>query len=770
MRRLTVMTLLAMVAAPLLAEPVTIIGRVVGPDGKAIEGAVVGTPDRIRNLYPPEWVDAVTDENGRFVLAVGIDDARESDSRPIGCVAEGRAVGGGYASPGEQIVMRLIGDARQVSGAVVGLDGEPIAGATVTLTAGFRGPMPEDFSEMPVEARSEWHQENYIYLYGWDRAPSATTAADGTFSIGGIAAGGGGSLTVSAPGYVEEAATASPDGAPLVVTLQPEAVISGRVTLDGEPVEGAEVGLAPGMVTLRGSASLTARDGRYEITGIRAGRWTVRVESGEDYAAAQSNDLQIKPGEHLEGVDIALNRGVLAEGFVTWEGSGEPVADAEVRVVSKALRLPRLLHTSRTDETGRFALRLVPGDYHVSGGGGSGVWALNGPQNFTVADDGAPLALELRAVRQPTITVQVLYPDGTPAAGIDVLVSEETHRMSREEPLRLTADAQGRIAVAATARSRSGEGGWHPTLSVLVQDEARGLAAATHLTSGGEHELTLTEAGWIGFTIRDGQGRPHAGASFDVHFKEHQSRLVLVPPRSDEEGRVLIGPLPEGLEVRLQPSDAVRWTMSDLDWPGMRTMSVPAGDTVLLDDLVVHPAGLTARGIVVDTEGDPVAGALVTASERIDRDAEPAVSGEDGRWELARLQPGYDSYLIVATDGTRAVTQLCDPRVALDVVLDLQPAGSAHGVLVRAEDGEPVGSMQVTLFGPGLQWELPGDLGGEKRSTTDAEGRWRIGALVPGVRYYASVLAPLGEGGVVGSFMVYGDEGPITLTMPLPRR
>ena len=83
---------------------------------------------------------------------------------------------------------------------------------------------------------------------------------------------------------------------PALITLQPGARISGRVTRDGAPVADILVAAVGG-----DSYPHTDEDGRYTLKGLSAGEYRVLAVSPEDAGSEPVEGVSVAAGEHREG-------------------------------------------------------------------------------------------------------------------------------------------------------------------------------------------------------------------------------------------------------------------------------------------------------------------------------------------------------------------------------------------------------------------------------------------------------------------------------------
>jgi len=146
----------------------------------------------------------------------------------------------------------------------------------------------------------------------------------------------------SDPGPAEEVSTARDRGA-----------ISGRVLLESprEPIAGAHVAAVGEDATSYAAEALTDGEGRYELSGLAAGRYRVSAWRGHltmRQIPRGCEWIDVASGARMEGIDLILRAGGILTGSVVDELTGRPIAAATVRV--------RQARFAATDAEGRFRL------------------------------------------------------------------------------------------------------------------------------------------------------------------------------------------------------------------------------------------------------------------------------------------------------------------------------------------------------------------------------------------------------------------------------
>lgn len=308
-----------------------------------------------------------------------------------------------------------------VSGRVTTDDGEPVAGATVTL-------VDPDGAERSAVSDSTG-------FYVLDGVP----VGDYTFEV------------EPPPGYgvvsVPEPLTVPVDTEDPItdqdVVLQQAPSISGTVTAGGEPVPGAVVTITgPGGTT----STITGADGGYQFDALPPGEHTVTVEVPERYVADGPTEQTVTvETEDLVDVDFALER-LGSIGGVVVDGDGEPVPGVTVVVSGPGGDV-----TVVTDDAGRYLFRdLGTGDYVIELEVPDGYEAETTQRTTSITAAGENLLEEdflVLALPVPPVEVggTVTTTDGDAVDGVVVTIL----------------DADGAVVATATTGS---DGSWSTTV------------------------------------------------------------------------------------------------------------------------------------------------------------------------------------------------------------------------------------------------------------------------------------------------------------------
>lgn len=180
----------------------------------------------------------------------------------------------------------------------------------------------------------------------------------------------------------------------------PTASISGRVTIDGKGVAGITVAATTSGSPLDNrtvARTTTDDDGKYQLTGLAAGQFTI-MPLAKAFVAGTSGaykqpgqSITVAEGETITKIDFALIRGGVITGRIT-DTDGRPVIGERVNVVARDTpdtSSPMTMFDgprNRTDDRGIYRIYGVsPGNYKVSigqaaGAGNVAIMGMGGSQ------------------------------------------------------------------------------------------------------------------------------------------------------------------------------------------------------------------------------------------------------------------------------------------------------------------------------------------------------------------------------------------------------
>ena len=134
---------------------------------------------------------------------------------------------------------------------------------------------------------------------------------------------------------------------------EPTGSVSGKVTLGEKPVPRAVVLLtlsdrAFGQDRTPPARGTTDEDGRYRLTGVPAGNYTLAPSTPQFVVATETSfgqpgkSVTLGEGEEVTGLDFSLTRGAVITGRVT-DADGRPVIEQRlsmIRIDERGQRLP----------------------------------------------------------------------------------------------------------------------------------------------------------------------------------------------------------------------------------------------------------------------------------------------------------------------------------------------------------------------------------------------------------------------------------------------
>lgn len=517
--------------------------------------------------------------------------------------------------------------------------GRPIAGADVSLAAGFPGTnqVPVPFVDFVAEESSD---PRGIVSF---RVPPV-----GIYTV--LAACEG-----FAPGELGPIVP----GDDVTLVLEPGSVVAGTVVEaeSGGGVEGAVVRLER-----RGDVfeSETGPQGEFEIADLAGGTYTLRV-------LAVGFDLLSKGAVAVPNDDgplaLTLTPGVAVAGVVVVRGSDQPVPGAEVVIESDdGALMPETATVTGDDGTFRFdgpvsrrgleLLVIAPG---------------HAPERRPLKgrDDEAQIDVRVELWRGSTIAGSVLTTDGVAAADVRVRL-----RGVKGSRLEARTDADGAFEFVDV---RAGK-----RLSLVVDDVPTGFAPVrieAEPPDEGEDlldwEVVLARGGRLDGEVRDTAGAPVAHARVTVEGLDGETwKLLAQKPVlfTDDAGRFSLPGLPEAL---LEVSAAHQEWLA----PATVVAVVPGGEHVVT---LVLDEGAVLAGLVVDTRGAPIDDALVTAHAVQEGFAAP--SAEDVKRALGRASRGGRS------NSSRSAQRRPAERILRAATGDRQERLTGFRAIARTDD------------------------------------------------------------------------------------
>ncbi len=433
-----------------------VVGRVLDPQGKPVVNSTVmvtarlklaGRGDQYERLRPVPIGHAGSDGSGRFRLEAPRTSSSQYDTFCAVALAPGYGVGWAEVDPDDDqpaADIRLRPE-QAIDGRLFDLQGRPARDVAVSVSAIGRSlPARPARSRVPFEGPAyHWTQVNE--LPAWPKP--ATTDADGRFTLRGVGRDMRVTLTVNDPRFALQGIAVETDRTPgskqVTMALAPAQIITGRVTYadTGRPVARGRIEV--GAIRKNGTNFMgfaTDGTGQFRVNPSPGDRYRISASppDGQPYLTAGTTYFEWPKGAVEHSVNLALPRGVMVRGSVTEEGSGKPVADAQVwffgRRSTDDLSNPRV-SKSRSGPDGLFQIAVQPSPGYLVIQGPSDDYVLREIGNRTI-DQGLPggrrgyshafiacdpkpgsHGLEIHGVlrRGATVHGRVLAPDGQPA-------------------------------------------------------------------------------------------------------------------------------------------------------------------------------------------------------------------------------------------------------------------------------------------------------------------------------------------------------------------
>ncbi|MBE4747943.1 carboxypeptidase regulatory-like domain-containing protein [Corallococcus sp. ZKHCc1 1396] len=509
-----------------------------------------------------------------------------------------------------------------------------------------------------------------------------------------------------------------------------EATMFDERLLDADCLLDREAEVA-GLVELReGEAPVfaettTAEDGAFVLQGLPPGAFTLWA-LGEHGAVMRP---RVPAGG--DAVELLLEQGFQLSGVVTAQDGRTPLPGARVTVLHEA-------HTrffdALADAQGRFRVGPLPPGRYLEVASARG-WRPGLFREALWLDADVEVVLTLH--RMERLEGQVFTPQGLPAG----VVTVNLHSGIGSGDVRSTrSDAQGRFTFEEVPDVEHRLWAWDSKRT------AYGDAIAQ--PSLEQAFIRMKPTTFLEGTVRDEQGRPLDGVRLSA-----QGMVLGDAPSpeavTDMAGHYRLGPV---LASELKLSLTRAHFLNRTEHVSQQDASAHAWDFTL-------SRAVSVEGLVVDTEGRPLAGVTLRLApgsdpsiyinrDRAAQQDENTVSDEAGRFLLETAGEGPARLWAGAADFMPEKVSVKVPATGLRVVL--RRGASVSGTVLDAK-GQPMPSVEVQL------WNMAPGSGEARAGTVDAAGgfslrglkagRYALEALrgTPGLEQSASSIVELGE-------------------------
>lgn len=474
--------------------------------------------------------------------------------------------------------------------------------------------------------------------------------------------------------------------------------ITGRVVAadGGGPLRRVLV-RAHGETLREGRAALTDADGRYALTELPAGRFTISASKGSyvDIQYGQRSPWEagrpvtLRTGETLERVDFVLPRGSVITGRIIDE-YGEPMADAMVQVLRRRFAggRARLLPAGRvgtTNDIGQYRVfGLPPGEYFVSASVRSGMFvgpmAPDAPSGYAPTYyPGTTSIAEARRVRvglgEEALADFQLLP--VPTVRVSGTVVDSAGRPLAMGMARLMprADATPVVMNLGMSAGRISQGQF--TFSGVTPGDYYLVAQTAGEPGGAARELAVVpvsigSAPLEGLVLTLGPGLTVRGevvldgdasltpAAVRLFADTGEIGLGSAPARLHDDWTFELGGLHGRVEQLLARIDAAGWTLASVVYGGLDVtdtgFEVRANDPTASLRVTLTQSASVLSGTVADARGRVLQDyTLVVFAEdeekwalRSSRYLRSARPDQEGTFRLEGLPEGR--YLVIATE------------------------------------------------------------------------------------------------------------------------
>jgi protocatechuate 3,4-dioxygenase beta subunit len=658
------------------------------------------------------------------------------------------------------------------------LPGQSVDGINFTLhhLGGIRGTI-RDSSGNPVAGAPVYF--GYCYFGGVYGLFSTTTAADGTYSLVGIGPQSSYKVWVPASGFVSsfyasggtttDCSQATPvttaldtTTAGIDLTLPRPGTISGIVRdTRGQPVDGAQVYADRSACCGIGNAT-SDNAGRYALTGLPPGTYKVRAtkqgmvdeyftSTGGTGDANQAELVTVSDSNETLNVDFSLSRLGAIAGTVR-DLQGVPVANASIYYYSASCS--GCYGTASAADGSYTLLGLQPGSYRLLAAAngfssvywtpGAGTFDVNQAASISVALDSTAAATNFTLPRPSSISGTVRDTHGTPIAGAQVSASRTgccgggSTTSDALGHYSITGLTTGSYTLQATQSLYIGEY-YTPSGGSTNPNNAASVSVSEILTPAGI-DFSLTALGAIAGTVRDGNGAPVSGATI---YYYGPSCFGCQGATSAADGTYVIrGLLAGGYKLRADAAGLVGEYFTSAGGTSDASLadSVAAVDDTIrtgFDFSLSAPGAIS--GLVLNSQGAPIAGAFVTAERVPCCGSGAALTNALGQYTISGLGDG--SYRLQASAssfvGEYYSSSGGSQSAASATLVPVNPSNTTAGVnfslgqlgvisgLVRDNSGTPISGATITYWGPGCA----GCVGAQSL----ADGTYRIGGLQVGL-------------------------------------
>ncbi len=519
--------------------------------------------------------------------------------------------------------------------------------------------------------------------------PTVETDDNGAFSL--WVAPGDVAVSATADGYAQGFGLGRAPGK-VNLLLTPESSLSGTVVdaRTNEPVAGVTIQAGGGE---GGGSDMTDDQGRFNVTRITPGRYTLFARSPHGYGHSDGSTL-VGLGQHVTGIVVKLYPSFQISGRVV-EPGGSRATCKESWLQLRQAKPTRNLQGTRDADGGLHVDGVLPGTYDVTASCGGFIRRATYPSVIVIDKDVTHLEWDVDAGAE--LHGRVLTKSGSPVEGAKIMLQPFGGATSRKDGrYQIKGLKQGSYLVSAQSEHGvSPMGGWKIDVQTTV-----------------EKDLVLEQTGTINGAVVTADGKPVEGVSVTSQSDSDVMPILFgfLPVKSAEDGTFVIDGLRPGT-VRVVAHRG--WT-SELRAPGTNDdatqgerVAVTAGRTANVR-LVVESQSAEIKGTCVDTEGKPITDAYVSAARESDAagsqrssvaetrwswDDKPTLTSTDGSFKLGELSAGTYTVRAERKGGGEAVAEHVASGTSTSLVF--KPTGEIDGVVHGA--GTAPDELKISL-------------------------------------------------------------------------
>ncbi|MEN6548018.1 MAG: carboxypeptidase regulatory-like domain-containing protein, partial [Armatimonadia bacterium] len=699
--RITVVVVMLLFLTCNLAAAVTLIGKVVAPDGRTVGDATVW-------LYRQLQTDTGKESALLATVQTGPDGAFTLQADPKTPLLPGEKWQVYAAAKGSGPALAAVVDEKTplelklpaltvLSHKVLTAEGKPVAGATVALES-FLGADLARYVSLREEIRTGYR---------------VTTDADGGFTLPIPQGCGRVTFAIRATGYGEVSINVSMTDPLPLIALTPAGRLAARIACPEKPDAAADLKLTlycsnpvRGESQIYASAAATTDgQGAFAIPEMMPGRWSVGVtDQSERLYQARSAQVVIESGKEAT-LAIALQKAALVRGKVVAADTGQGLAGATLSLTQERGAEGYYYTSGHTGVDGAFVIPSLPGKARLQVYGAEGYIGTSYQAMPTF--DITPAGIDIPDIKlQPAQQVSVVVVDeaGKPVAGANITSKSN-------DPMDFLARGAGPATgpdgtvvlkgLSAGPRTLAARKGDFASDSVSIEVGKQQLPVRLVLKPRAVAAMTAL--------IVDETGAPFTDARVKVYQEDanYGRDLPCAPP--DAEGRVKITGLDVGPKYQFRVSAINCYTLETPAWVGV------AGETHDCGTLKLTRHTAFLAGTVVDAAGKPVRGAKVYNT----CDAPTPISvltDEQGAFRLQGLVAG-EACAFVQAPGCRFAA-VAAPTGTTNMKITPQPLGPVTlGKPVRLRDRTPPPDkghpMAEAMLVEALRQSANGDVRGE---------------------------------------------------------